>query len=49
MEIAAAVTGKPVVVYPNSGERWDAAARGWRGRSTFDPARVRAGGTPARG
>ncbi|MFI5754779.1 homocysteine S-methyltransferase [Streptomyces sp. NPDC051569] len=40
--IAAAVTGKPVVVYPNSGERWDAAARGWRGEPTFDPARVRA-------
>ncbi|MCW2901935.1 MAG: mmuM [Streptosporangiaceae bacterium] len=26
------VTGKPVVVYPNSGERWDAAARTWTGR-----------------
>ena len=25
-------TGKPVVVYPNSGETWDAAARSWRGR-----------------
>ncbi|MEW1615966.1 MULTISPECIES: homocysteine S-methyltransferase [unclassified Streptomyces] len=39
---AVAVTGKPAVVYPNSGEGWDAAARGWTGRSTFDPARVRA-------
>ncbi|MFI1962699.1 homocysteine S-methyltransferase [Streptomyces pathocidini] len=42
VEIAAAVTGKPVVVYPNSGETWDADARAWRGGSTYDPARVRA-------
>jgi homocysteine S-methyltransferase len=28
---AAAVAGKPIVVYPNSGERWDAAARHWTG------------------
>ncbi|WP_037842474.1 homocysteine S-methyltransferase [Streptomyces sp. NRRL WC-3549] len=40
VEVAAAVTGKPVVVYPNSGEAWDAAARGWTGRGTFDPVRV---------
>ncbi|MBK3596762.1 homocysteine S-methyltransferase, partial [Streptomyces sp. MBT51] len=32
VEMAAAVTGKPVVVYPNSGEVWDAAARGWTGQ-----------------
>ncbi|WP_317229864.1 homocysteine S-methyltransferase, partial [Clavibacter sp. MX14-G9D] len=31
---ARAVTDRPVVVYPNSGERWDAVARGWGG----DPA-----------
>ncbi|MEU3188152.1 homocysteine S-methyltransferase [Streptomyces sp. NPDC006923] len=42
VEVAAAVTGKPVVVYPNSGEQWDAAARGWYGHPTFDPLRVRA-------
>jgi homocysteine S-methyltransferase len=24
-------TGKPVVVYPNSGEQWDARTRAWRG------------------
>jgi homocysteine S-methyltransferase len=35
IEIAARVTGKPVVVYPNSGESWDADARAWTGRSTF--------------
>lgn len=40
VEVAAAVTGKPVVVYPNSGERWDAEGRGWEGGSVFDPARV---------
>ena len=27
----AAASGKPVVVYPNSGERWDAPARRWTG------------------
>ncbi|CAM5333548.1 homocysteine S-methyltransferase [Streptomyces tanashiensis] len=38
VELAVAVTGKPAVVYPNSGERWDAGARGWRGDMAFDPA-----------
>jgi homocysteine S-methyltransferase len=38
--VAAEVVGKPVAVYPNSGESWDAPARGWRGGRTFDPARV---------
>ena len=35
--IAAAreVTGKPVIVYPNSGEGWDAVGRRWTGRSRF--------------
>jgi homocysteine S-methyltransferase len=28
-------SGKPVVVYPNSGERWDAATRAWIGPGTF--------------
>ncbi|MFE9093413.1 homocysteine S-methyltransferase [Streptomyces sp. NPDC007264] len=37
---AARVTGKPVVVYPNSGESWDARSRAWDGRSTFTAARV---------
>jgi S-methylmethionine-dependent homocysteine/selenocysteine methylase len=41
VEIAHSVTGKPVVVYPNSGESWDAAARGWREESTFDAGLVR--------
>jgi homocysteine S-methyltransferase len=36
VEIASSVTGKPVVVYPNSGESWDAATRTWRRESTFD-------------
>ncbi|MFI7383871.1 homocysteine S-methyltransferase [Streptomyces sp. NPDC049813] len=40
VETAARVTGKPVVVYPNSGEEWDAAARAWRGRPTFTPDQV---------
>ncbi|MGW3354689.1 homocysteine S-methyltransferase [Streptomyces bungoensis] len=38
--VAARVTGKPVVVYPNSGETWDARARAWRGRSTFGAEQV---------
>ncbi|MFJ2257034.1 homocysteine S-methyltransferase [Streptomyces sp. NPDC087844] len=37
---AVRVTGKPVVVYPNSGETWDAGARTWRGHSTFAPEQV---------
>lgn len=37
---AARVTGKPVVVYPNSGETWDAGARTWTGRSTFTAEQV---------
>ncbi|MEU1123798.1 homocysteine S-methyltransferase [Streptomyces sp. NPDC005899] len=37
----AATCGKPVVVYPNSGEEWDAARREWTGASTFRPERVR--------
>ncbi|MFE2020916.1 homocysteine S-methyltransferase [Streptomyces sp. NPDC059499] len=41
VEVAAAVTGKPVVVYPNSGEEWDAVGRRWTGENTFDPGRVR--------
>jgi homocysteine S-methyltransferase len=40
VRIAARVTGKPVVVYPNSGETWDAEARAWQGRSTFTPEQV---------
>ncbi|MFF4406300.1 homocysteine S-methyltransferase [Streptomyces sp. NPDC001404] len=42
VETAARVTGKPVVVYPNSGEGWDAAARDWQGRPTFEPGLARA-------
>jgi len=38
--VAARVSGKPVVVYPNSGESWDAGARRWRGQATFTPDRV---------
>jgi homocysteine S-methyltransferase len=41
VELAHKITGKPVVVYPNSGERWQAAARAWRGGATFDPSAVR--------
>jgi homocysteine S-methyltransferase len=33
VRIAAEVTGKPVIVYPNSGESWDAHRRAWAGRS----------------
>ncbi|MFI1016422.1 homocysteine S-methyltransferase [Streptomyces sp. NPDC020965] len=41
VRLAAEVTGKPVVVYPNSGERWDTGVRAWRDGATFDPAGVR--------
>lgn len=42
VRMAAETTGKPVVVYPNSGERWDAQGRAWTGGATFDSGRVRA-------
>jgi homocysteine S-methyltransferase len=32
--VAAQVSGKPVVVYPNSGERWNARRRRWVGEPT---------------
>lgn len=38
IEVARAVTGKPVIVYPNSGERWDARRGRWVGRSRFSAA-----------
>ncbi|MFD9494849.1 homocysteine S-methyltransferase [Streptomyces sp. NPDC060005] len=38
--VAARVTGKPVVVYPNSGEAWDAEARAWNGSSSFTAGQV---------
>ncbi|MGC7094686.1 homocysteine S-methyltransferase [Amycolatopsis lurida] len=35
--LAARVSGKPVVVYPNSGQEWDAETRTWRGEPAFGP------------
>ena len=40
--VAIAGTHGPAVVYPNSGQSWDAVARAWTGRSAFDPADVSA-------
>ncbi|MEP6563260.1 MAG: homocysteine S-methyltransferase, partial [Nakamurella sp.] len=37
VEIAVESSEKPVVVYPNSGESWDAVARSWAGTSAFGP------------
>ena len=36
----AAASGKPVVVYPNSGEGWDAQNRTWTGEWEFAAAQV---------
>ena len=33
--VAREVTGKPVIVYPNSGEDWDARRRVWTGKSRY--------------
>jgi homocysteine S-methyltransferase len=33
--IAQEVTVKPVIVYPNSGEEWDARRRAWAGQSRY--------------
>ncbi|MET9594238.1 homocysteine S-methyltransferase [Streptomyces sp. NPDC006516] len=41
VEVASAATAKAVVVYPNSGEKWDAEGRTWTGDRTFEPSRVR--------
>lgn len=38
--LAGEVSGLPVVVYPNSGEAWDARARAWSGDSQFHPEQV---------
>jgi homocysteine S-methyltransferase len=35
--LAVGASGKPAVVYPNSGETWDASARAWSGGSAFRP------------
>ena len=47
VEIAAAVSGKPVVAYPNSGEGWDAGGRRWTGAAadstSLTPGWVKAG------
>lgn len=37
VELAVAVTGKPAVAYPNSGEHWNATARRFEGPHTFAP------------
>ena len=36
IEVARQVTGKPVIVYPNSGEEWDGPRRVWTGTGAFD-------------
>jgi S-methylmethionine-dependent homocysteine/selenocysteine methylase len=36
LSVARTVTGKPLVAYPNSGERWDAGVRRWAGGFSFD-------------
>jgi homocysteine S-methyltransferase len=37
----AATSARPVIVYPNSGEGWDAERRAWTGRTAFEPVQVR--------
>jgi homocysteine S-methyltransferase len=41
VRLAAQETGKPVVAYPNSGERWNPLARRWEGEPGYDPALAR--------
>ena len=38
--MAAEITGKPAVAYPNSGEAWDPLSRSWSGPVDFDMAEV---------
>jgi homocysteine S-methyltransferase len=35
IRIASEAAGKPVVIYPNSGERWNAVTKAWMGPATF--------------
>jgi homocysteine S-methyltransferase len=42
LELAATVTDKPLVAYPNSGEGWDPVGRTWQGHADFAPADVAA-------
>jgi homocysteine S-methyltransferase len=37
VELAAMTSGKPVVVYPNSGERWASQRHAWAGAASFNP------------
>ncbi|TVT35366.1 homocysteine S-methyltransferase, partial [Amycolatopsis rhizosphaerae] len=37
LEVAREVSGKPVIAYPNSGERWDPVRGAWTGPSRFRP------------
>jgi S-methylmethionine-dependent homocysteine/selenocysteine methylase len=37
---AASIAGKPIVVYPNSGEQWDAEGRRWTGSPGISPSDV---------
>ena len=39
---ASELSGRPAVVYPNSGEQWDADARAWTGSASFSAADVQA-------
>jgi homocysteine S-methyltransferase len=39
--VAGEISGKPVIVYPNSGEHWDAARRAWAGRSRYEAGQPR--------
>ncbi|MEP6980139.1 MAG: homocysteine S-methyltransferase [Nakamurella sp.] len=39
--VAIAARYRPVVVYPNSGQGWDAAGRCWTGTAAFDAGQVR--------
>jgi homocysteine S-methyltransferase len=41
LAVAREVAGKPVIVYPNSGEGWDAVERRWTGRARFSAALVK--------
>ncbi|MEU5852179.1 homocysteine S-methyltransferase [Saccharopolyspora shandongensis] len=41
IEIARAATEKPIVVYPNSGEGWDAQRRAWTGRARLSAEEAR--------
>ena len=38
LDVAARVTGKPGIAYPNTGQGWDSGTHAWTGTTSYDVA-----------